>query len=1214
MTHDTSLDTLYEQNRTLGDLYNFAMQFFVAIRKQEKKKLRSTDRKRLAKIRNSPRYQEAYTTEQPLISIIIPTYNRAKLIVERTLPSIFRQTYPNWEVIVVGDQMSDADAASLKDFRHPRVRFINLKRRGRYPEEKGPFWYSAGIKPVNLGLRIAGGQWIAHLDDDDEFLSDHLERLLELARSSRAEWAHAKTRFIADDGATEVGVIGEPQPRLGGIARISSIYHAALKTFRYNQNCWKYYYPGDWDLWERFLEMEVRHVHLDRVTAIHHGNIGRVSEIARQSAQGASNDSPWAPTSLSDPVRSAEEMLARERDTAYQDWIENHKLRVVDGEILAERISVGWTSQPVIEVITVVPQERQELLADTIDALAGQLYGNWRLTVLADFPCPSPELAALPMIQWQQTTATRLHSDLNTAVRVGQSDWFMLLPAGARLAPQFSARVGDYVNRNPSTLVIYTDEDRIDRSTGLRSTPQFKPAINPDLLRSTNYLGSSVVFRRRPEITVCNWRTARLELSLQALEASGCHGFVQIADVLCHVPTETEENRDEELEREVLVGHLQRQGIAADVGAGFLPGTFRIEYRHPNAPLVSVIICNRDKFEFLEPCVESLLAKTDYPAFELVIVDNQSTDPDVAAYYKALEEKLAHRVQVLFYPHEFNYSAQCNLGAGAARGDYLLFLNNDTQIVHPEWLTRMMNLAQRPEVGVVGPRLSYPESGKVQHVGVVLGLGDGAEHHYAGHLGLKDPGYMNRAQVVQGYSAVTGACLLTRKTVFEALGGLDDQEFRVNYSDIDFCLKVRQAGLDVLWTPYATLIHHGSISIKSDVTDYERQAAHATRHQREGDALLRKWLPAIAADPAYNINLSMVFRDMRPEGPIPVGWDPNCRERPRILGLPLPGGSGDYRVIQPFNALSDAGLAQTQYARFHRNKYRALAVPELARHAPDTLLVHAALNDVEIKALERYKKFLPEIHRVFSLDDLVTQVPEKSSAYANFMRNFRDSRSRLRRALALCDRLVVSTPYLAEVCQDFIQDIVIVPNRLQRAPWKKLTALRNQGRKPRVGWAGAQQHKGDLDLIETVVKALGNEVEWVFMGMCTAEIRPFLHEFHGFVKIDDYPAKLAGLSLDLALAPLEETPFNRGKSNLRLLEYGALGWPVVCTDIDPYRIADAPVTRLPNIAEAWIETIRTKIANPQELGEDGQRLRNWVHDGFILEDHLDEWVAALTEF
>jgi glycosyltransferase involved in cell wall biosynthesis len=177
--------------------------------------------------------------------------------------------------------------------------------------------------------------------------------------------------------------------------------------------------------------------------------------------------------------------------------------------------------------------------------------------------------------------------------------------------------------------------------------------------------------------------------------------------------------------------------------------------------------------------------------------------------------------------------------------------------------------------------------------------------------------------------------------------------------------------------------------------------------------------------------------------------------------------------------------------------------------------------------------------------------------------------------------------------------------------WQGHTSRRNRGDKPRVGWVGASQHQGDLELIETVIEALANEVDFVFMGMATDRIRPHLAEFHQPVPWEEYPAKVASLDLDIALAPLELLPFNEAKSNLRLLEYGILGWPVVCTDIYPYRHDNAPVTRVPNAPDAWIEAIRALARDPDRRTHEGDALQAWVQRGYLLEEHLEEWQRAL---
>jgi hypothetical protein len=328
-----------------------------------------------------------------------------------------------------------------------------------------------------------------------------------------------------------------------------------------------------------------------------------------------------------------------------------------------------------------------------------------------------------------------------------------------------------------------------------------------------------------------------------------------------------------------------------------------------------------------------------------------------------------------------------------------------------------------------------------------------------------------------------------------------------------------------------------------------------------------------------------------------------------VLGTPLSGGAGEYRMISPFRALSRAGLAQCDVVQAGQMfKTRIMQPVEIERAKPDTLVVHAAIDDKQIEALGLYKQWNPEVFRVFTLDDLLGQIPKQNSFY-RFA--FKDAKPRLRKALALCDRALVTTEPLAELCRPMIGDVRVVPNRLERAVWGGVRPLRRQGHRPRVGWAGAQQHAGDLALIAEVVKATAQEVDWVFLGMCPDELRPYVAEFHDFVlSFYEYPAKLASLNLDLAVAPLEIHPFNEAKSNLRLLEYGIMGWPVVCTDIYPYQ--NAPVKRVANQPQAWISAIRERVHDLDAAEREGDQLKAWVLQNFMLEDHLDEWMRALV--
>ncbi len=897
-------------------------------------------------------------------------------------------------------------------------------------------------------------------------------------------------------------------------------------------------------------------------------------------------------------------------DEAYQKWINNHAVQEIDGQLFAERMMLKWKSRPKFHLMMLVFPGEETLLANTLDSLSQQMYPDWQLTVIADTPAPDALWKQMDGLEWLQFDKDGdPYNQLNEQIEHSDSDWVSYIEPGSTFEPQTLVQLGDYINIRPHWKLIYSDEDVMSKS-GLRSDPKFKPDFNLDMLRSTPYVGNFCVVEKEAFIQVAGvlpYITAEnYDLTFKVYDQYGEHSIGHICDVLYHAPAEPLRNYDAELGMAVVRHHLERNKISAEVKEGYIPGTTRIAYDFEDQPVVSIIIPNRDKLEYLQPCIESLVDKTDYKNYEVVIVDNNSVDPDTLKYYQMLTSTYKETIKVISCGTTNNFSSLCNFGAKNANGEFLLFLDSDTKMLHSEWLSRMMKHVQRDDIGVVGARVVYPETGKILHAGVVLGLDGYAESPFIG-VDFKDPGYMGRAQVDQNYSAVSSVCLLTKRNVFELVNGMSEAQFPAYFNGVDLCLKASEAGYKTLWTPYSTLVSHGGKGHKFVSRKVEGKAEELSKINLEKSALLEKWGHKLSNDPAYNPNLSLALQSFGVEVEMPLNWDTNFNDRQKILGFPLSGGSGDYRVVQPFNAVSFAGLAQCE----HYTKSRVNIV-EVMRMQPNVTVVQAAIDDRQIKLLEDLNRYTPDVFRVFTLDDLITIIPEKSSVYKSQKRSFPDARARLRKSLALCQRLIVTSQPLADYCSDLIDDIRVIPNRLQRDKWLNLPSYRGQGDKPRVGWVGAQQHQGDLEIILDVVKETVDEVDWVFMGMCPEEIRPLVAEYHEFVSIDEYPAKMASLNLDLAIAPLEQHEFNESKSNLRLLEYGVFGWPVVCSDIAPYQSYDAPVTRVSNEKSAWLDAIRSHIRDPEASKLAGIELKNWVLANFITEDHLEEWLDALT--
>jgi GT2 family glycosyltransferase len=805
---------------------------------------------------------------------------------------------------------------------------------------------------------------------------------------------------------------------------------------------------------------------------------------------------------------------------------------------------------------------------------------------------------------------------LNRAVQGVRAQWIAFVQAGDVLPADATFRIVHALMAHPEWELAYTDEDILSAEHG-HVNPHFKPDINIDYLRSYAYIGSVLLVRKDLFVRLGGLDPARAgaelyDLALRAWEHFESHEMADLAighlaEVLVHRATQALVPQQTPISvlnarGAALAAHLSRLGVAARIEAGLLPGTLRVRWPlPPTLPMVSIIIPTRNKVDLLRRCLETLAERTTYPNYELVIVDNDSDESDTVVYLEALgADKMAERVHVLRFPGAFNFAAMNNHAVQLARGEFVLLLNNDTAAYHENWLHEMVSHGCRPDVGAVGARLLFKD-GSLQHAGVVLGLGGVAGHVYS-HEPSTELGHYGRAQVVQNYSAVTAACMLMRRELYLELGGFDEQTFPVPFNDVDLCIKILAAGRRIVWTPYATLWHDESASRgEGQLIERMADAAKREREVQAAAAMQLRWMPELARDRAFNKNLSLRNFDVRVGVHAFNSWSEDWRPRSRVVACRLDNhGVGFYRVKQPMEALRQAGMVQGF------DSLLWLTMAELDRVAPDALVLQRAVSADRlgyIRTLARYS----DAFRVYEIDDLLTDVPQDNP----FARELpKDVERHMREAMSLCDRLVVSTEALADAYGDWVDgDVVVAPNRISRAIWGGLQPARAPRERPRVGWAGGLTHMADLELLAAVVRELSEEVDFVFLGICPPLLRPYVREVHVGVPIALYPRFLCDLDLDLALAPLTVHPFNEAKSPLKLLEYGALGYPVLCSDVLPYR-GDWPVVRVRNRPRLWIESIRELLADPAHCQALGQALRAHVYTHYSLEDAAESWRDA----
>jgi len=471
------------------------------------------------------------------------------------------------------------------------------------------------------------------------------------------------------------------------------------------------------------------------------------------------------------------------------------------------------------------------------------------------------EADGLHLIDTSEFTAGWQFKDgLAGAVEISK-DYIAVLHPSDRLGSSALRRLAAAIDAVPDAAIIFGDEDQIEAG-GLRFAPWFKPDFGEDLFLCQNGFGRAVFFRKDvlERLTVpdtSDLDAAVYDLALQAIAATG-KDPLHCPGILVHVsgdPAVTPRARPFHLSgatrRKSVEGFMARRPslTGATVEGPDSRGFLRL--RHPlpaTLPMVSVVIPTRDRKDLLELCVKGLDEQTSYRNKEIIILDNDSQEEATKAYFSVLSRRAD--VRIVPAPGPFNYPRLINLGASLARGEILMTLNNDIEAFEPDWLSEMVSQVLRPGVGLVGCLLLYPD-GSVQHAGVIIGLSGVAGHMYA-EAAADDPGYAGRIHATQDLSAVTGACHVMRKSLFDRLGGLDERHLAVAYNDIDFCLRVREAGLRVIYTPHARLLHRHSASRGSDVRP-DRLASFTW----EREYMRTRWSHVIFDDPFFNPNLSL---------------------------------------------------------------------------------------------------------------------------------------------------------------------------------------------------------------------------------------------------------------------------------------------------------------------------------------------------------------------
>ena len=562
-------------------------------------------------------------------------------------------------------------------------------------------------------------------------------------------------------------------------------------------------------------------------------------------------------------------LLKHERmvHVTYDSWIARQQRPRGDSETML-RAMAAWSRSPLISVLVTGSEDDRDHLRRSLISLRSQTYPHWQLC-LATSPdgieAVKGELAAADRTGEARPRCAPMaphgSSDafLAGALDLASGEYLVCMEAGDQLAPDAFHQVARVINQNPSAVMIYSDHDHIDGS-GRRTAPVFKPDWSPDTFLSWFYTGNLGVYRSRSVRAVGGFRPGRAALYDMLLRlVDHCQEIYHIPSILFHrfEPRRVwsgDSEKELDAYRRCLQQALARRGEKALVEPIIgLRNKFLIRHDLRETPLISIIIPTRDGAALLNRCLDSIFTRSSYRRFEVLLIDNGSRQAATSRCYRHWKNVAADRLAIHPLPIPFNFSTLINHGVRRARGDLILLLNNDVEVLSPDWLEQMAAQALRPRVGAVGAKLLYPD-GLIQHAGVVLGIGWVAGHAHRNCPG-NAKGYLDRLMTVNNCAAVTGACLMVGRDRFYRVGGFD-QQLSITFNDVDFCLKLLRRGLVNVWLPQVQLIHHESKSRGEDDS-----WPKLNRFYREVDLMNKRWPELLANDPYYNPNLTRFRED-----------------------------------------------------------------------------------------------------------------------------------------------------------------------------------------------------------------------------------------------------------------------------------------------------------------------------------------------------------------
>ena len=552
---------------------------------------------------------------------------------------------------------------------------------------------------------------------------------------------------------------------------------------------------------------------------------------------------------------------AAEPENLYQIWIEKNE---PTKEELQEQKNTKFKINPKISIIIPMYNTPVNFFEELVDNLIGQTYSNWELCLADGSPEENKELEKIykkdERIKYKFIGENKgIAGNTNEALSLVTGDFVALLDHDD-LLPLFSLyEIVKCINENPDAEFIYTDEDKFEKLGGKRYDPYFKSDFAPDTLRANNFICHFSVFKKELMDKLGGFRSeydGAQDYDILLRMSEETNKIVHIPKILYHWRVHalstakaggTAKPYSDEAGIKAIQDHINRLGLKGTVEQGNTLGTYKINYEVIGNPKVSIIIPNKDYINTLKVCLNSLKKLTTYENYEIIVVENNSEESETFEYYKKIDGK--DKIKVVYFPEkEFNYSKIINFGVKNSTGDYIIQLNNDTELMTPNWIQEMLGFAQREDVGAVGVELFYPDN-TIQHAGIIIGIGGVAGHVFK-NLPKGIHGYFSKDAMIQNLSAVTAACIMTPKSIYD---DYMDEKFKVAFNDVDFCLKIREKGKLIVYNPFVQFKHYESKSRGFEDTPEKKE-----RFQAEIDRFHDKWQSVLdKGDPYYNINLRL---------------------------------------------------------------------------------------------------------------------------------------------------------------------------------------------------------------------------------------------------------------------------------------------------------------------------------------------------------------------